>query len=207
LLAACGQYLAAAAAMRSARLSQKLGEVQPDEAHFSTLVAASPAARHSPTGRLILLTVAAVAAAVLAALLNVRAIPHVFSGRTLVYAALGLIPGIGGLVAGAQSARAEWKVFPGEAVNGLLMRLGQSSFYFDAFLFLFVLVPLRGVAGLARFVDWAVIDTLAIGGPASLVESAAAFFGPLQHRGVVFYLFSAILGTAVLAVLLVWLQA
>jgi hypothetical protein len=117
-----------------------------------------------------------------------------------------LIPGVGGLLAGARSARGEWKVFPSEAVNDLLMRLGKSGFYFDAVLFLFVLVPLRGVAGLARFVDWALIDTLATGGPASLFESAAAFFGPLQHRGVLFYLFSAVLGTVVLSVLMVWLR-
>ena len=86
------------------------------------------------------------------------------------------------------------------------MRLGRGGFYFDAFLFLFVLVPLRGVAGLARFVDWAIIDTLATGGPASLFESAASFFGPLQHRGVFFYLFSAMLGTVVLSLLMIWLQ-
>jgi hypothetical protein len=89
----------------------------------------------------------------------------------------------------------------------VLMRLGRGNFYFDAFLFLFVLVPLRGVAAVARFVDWAIIDTLASGGPASLFESAASFFGPLQYRGVFFYFFSALLGTVVLSVLLIWLQS
>ena len=64
------------------------------------------------------------------------------------------------------------------------------------------------VAGLARFVDWGMIDTLASGSPASLFESAAAFFAPLQKRGVFFYLFSAMmLGTVVLSVLMVWLRA
>jgi hypothetical protein len=146
------------------------------------------------------------AAALFAAALSFRAFPEALTAGALGYAALGLIPGVGGLVAGAQSARSEWKVFPGEEVNGLLMRLGQSAFYFDVFLFLCVLVPLRGIAGLARFVDWAVIDTLATGGPASAFESAASIFGPVQHRGVFFYLFYAVLGTAVLSLLMIWLQ-
>ena len=139
LLAACGQYLAAAAAVQSLRLAEGIGDSQPDEAISSIHVTASPAVPQSSAGRLILLTVAAVAAAVLAAILNARAIAAIFSGPTLAYAALGLIPGIGGLAAGTQSARAEWRVFPGESANGLLMRLGHSGFYFDVFLFLFVL--------------------------------------------------------------------
>jgi NADH:ubiquinone oxidoreductase subunit 5 (subunit L)/multisubunit Na+/H+ antiporter MnhA subunit len=206
LLAACGQYLAAASLVRSFAATGRPGGRDADEI-FSAGQAAdtSPRAESSP-GLLLLLASAALGAGLFAAIANVRAFPEIFAGRTLAYAALGLLPGIGGLVAGAQSARAEWKVFPGEAVNGLLMRLGRAGFYFDVFLFLFVLVPLRGVAGLARFVDWAVIDTLATGGPASLFESAASFFGPLQHRGVFFYLFSAVLGTFVLSLLMIWLQ-
>jgi hypothetical protein len=206
LLAACGQYLAAASLVRSFAATGRPGGRDADEIFSAGQAAdASPRAESSP-GLLLLLASAALGAGLFAAIANVRAFPEIFAGRTLAYAALGLLPGIGGLVAGAQSARAEWKVFPGEAVNGLLMRLGRGGFYFDVFLFLFVLVPLRGVAGLARFVDWAVIDTLATGGPASLFESAASFFGPLQHRGVFFYLFSAVLGTFVLSLLMIWLQ-
>ncbi|HEV8001208.1 MAG TPA: proton-conducting transporter membrane subunit [Planctomycetaceae bacterium] len=204
LLAAGGQYLAAAAVARSlgfGRHESFAGESFPGES-----IVEAPSRAGSSVGRLMVLAVAALAAAVVAGVLNFRELPAESVGSTLAYAALGLIPGIGGLVAGARSARAEWKVFPGEAVNDLLMRLGKSSFYFDAFLFLFVLVPLRGVAGLARFVDWGLIDTLASGGPASLFESAAAFFSPLQQRGVFFYLFSAMLGTAVLSLLMVWLR-
>jgi NADH:ubiquinone oxidoreductase subunit 5 (subunit L)/multisubunit Na+/H+ antiporter MnhA subunit len=190
LLAACGQYLAAAAVVRS------WGRVGKGEALSSD----------SSPGRLTVLAGAALAAGVVAAVLNFRDLVPGSAGGTLAFAALGLIPGVGGLMAGARSARAEWKVFPSEAVNDVLMRLGKSGFYFDAFLFLFVLVPLRGVAGLARFVDWGVIDTLASGGPASLFESAATFFAPLQQRGVFFYLFSAVLGTVVLSVLMIWLR-
>jgi hypothetical protein len=206
LLAACGQYLAAASLVRSFALMGRPGERNANDVFSPAQAAETPAHAESSAGLLLLLAGAALAAGLFAGVVNFRAFPDMFAGRTLAYAALGLLPGIGGLVAGAQSARAEWKVFPGESVNGLLMRLGRGAFYFDAFLFLFVLVPLRGVAGLARFVDWAVIDTLATGGPASLFESAASFFGPLQHRGVFFYLFSAMLGTVVLSLLMIWLQ-
>jgi NADH-quinone oxidoreductase subunit L len=200
LLAACGQYLAAAAVVRS------LGRAGQGEAFASDSIIEAPARGDSSPGRLMVLVCAALAAGLVAAVLNFRALVPGSAGGTLAFAALGLIPGVGGLMAGARSARAEWKVFPGEAVNDVLMRLGKSGFYFDAFLFLFVLVPLRGVAGLARFVDWGVIDTLASGGPASLFESAATFFAPLQQRGVFFYLFSAVLGTVVLSVLMIWLR-
>jgi NADH:ubiquinone oxidoreductase subunit 5 (subunit L)/multisubunit Na+/H+ antiporter MnhA subunit len=206
LLAACGQYLAAASLVRSFAVMGRPGERDADEVFSAAQAAEAPAHAGSSPGLLLLLAGAALAAGLFAGVVNFRAFPDMFAGGKLAYAALGLLPGIGGLVAGAQSARAEWKVFPGESVNGLLMRLGRGAFYFDAFLFLFVLVPLRGVAGLARFVDWAVIDTLATGGPASLFESAASFFGPLQHRGVFFYLFSAMLGTVVLSLLMIWLQ-
>jgi NADH:ubiquinone oxidoreductase subunit 5 (subunit L)/multisubunit Na+/H+ antiporter MnhA subunit len=199
LLAACGQYLAAASVVRS------LGLVG-DESFAGRPVVEAPSPTDLSPGRLMLLTGAALAAGLVAAVLMLRDPAAASLRGTPGYAALGLIPGVGGLLAGARSTRGEWKVFPSEAVNDLLMRLGKSGFYFDAVLFLFVLVPLRGVAGLARFVDWALIDTLATGGPASLFESAAAFFGPLQHRGVLFYLFSAVLGTVVLSVLMVWLR-
>jgi hypothetical protein len=205
LLTACAQYLSAAALMRS------LGSIERPDATVFAEVSSASLVRVSPNrsvGSAIsgLLTALAVAVPLVAAFRIFRAAPAVFSASALGYAGLGLIPGLGGLVAGAQSARAEWKIFPGDAVDGLLMRLGRSAFYFDAFLFLFVLVPLRGVAGLARFVDWALVDTVATGGPASLYESAAAFFGPLQYRGVFFYLFSAVLGTVVLSMLMIWLR-
>jgi len=206
LLAACGQYLAAASLVRSL-CGDRTREVPADNVlSASQTVAAAPHDDATSSGWLAVLPCVALAAGLVAAVVNYRALPELFARHALTYAALGLVPGVVGLVVGAQSARAEWKIFPGDAVNGLLMRLGRSSFYFDAFLFLFVLVPLRGIAGLARFIDWAVIDTLATGGPASLFESAAAFFGPLQHRGVFFYVFSATLGTAVLSLLLIWLQ-
>ncbi|HET6327480.1 MAG TPA: proton-conducting transporter membrane subunit [Planctomycetaceae bacterium] len=209
LLAACGQYLAAASVVRALGLfgrGVEIPQTNPFETSSAGSIVESPTRADSSSGRLMVLAGVAVAAGLVAGMLNFRDLPAGPTGSTLAYAALGLIPGLGGLIAGARSARAEWKVFPGEAVNDLLMRLGKSGFYFDAFLFLFVLVPLRGVAGLARFVDWGIIDTLASGSPASLFESAAAFFAPLQQRGVFFYLFSAMLGTLVLSVLMVWLH-
>jgi len=205
LLAACGQYLAAASLGRSFAVMGRSSE-RADEIFSGGQAVDNPASAESSLGLLLLLAGVALAAGLFAGVMNFKAFPETFAGGALAYAALGLLPGVGGLIAGTQSARAEWKVFPGEAVNGLLVRLGRGGFYFDAFLFLFVLVPLRGVAGLARFIDWAIIDTLATGGPASLFESAASFFGPLQHRGVFFYLFSAMLGTVVLCLLMIWLQ-
>ncbi len=224
LLAGCGQYLAAVSMMRSLGTSRFHGELDssnryggnpyggnPQEAQLfepfrTASVVETPTDDDTPAGRLLLLLAAAIGAALVAVPLILGVLPPL-SPHALAYAALGLIPGVGGLAAGIQAGRGGWKVFPSEAVNGLLMRLGRGNFYFDAFLFLFVLVPLRGVAALARFVDWAIIDTLASGGPASLFESAASFFGPLQYRSVFFYLFSALLGTVVLSVLLIWLQS
>jgi NADH:ubiquinone oxidoreductase subunit 5 (subunit L)/multisubunit Na+/H+ antiporter MnhA subunit len=206
LLAACGQYLAAASLCRSFAVMGRSSERAAGEIFSGEQAVDNPASAESSPALLLLLAGVALAAGLFAGVINFKALPEMFVGGALAYAALGLLPGVGGLIAGTQSARAEWKVFPGEAVNGLLTRLGRGGFYFDAFLFLFVLVPLRGVAGLARFVDWAIIDTLATGGPASLFESAASFFGPLQHRGVFFYLFSAMLGTVVLCLLMIWLQ-
>jgi hypothetical protein len=105
-----------------------------------------------------------------------------------------------------QSARFAHQGRPSEQEDGIVMRLGRRGFYFDTFLFLCVLLPLRGVAGVARFLDWAVIDAVASGGPVSLLESAASFFAPLQRRGIAFYLCSALLGTVVLSGLLIWLR-
>jgi NADH-quinone oxidoreductase subunit L len=207
LLAACGQYLAAVSVIRPLVRGGLGDEMQTGASSSSASAVDQPLGdAESSMMPLIGLVCFALVAGLLAGFVSFRAARGMFTGGTLVYVAIGLIPGVGGLLAGAQSARSEWKVFPGDAVNGLLMRLGHSGFYFDAFLFLFVLVPLRGVAGLARFIDWAVIDTLATGGPASLFESAASFFGPLQHRGVFFYLFTAMLGTVVLSGLMIWLQ-
>ncbi len=214
LLAGCGQYLAAVSMMRSLVATRTFGQSgvnnpYADPSQTATVVERSGGTRddaEASSGRLLLLVAATLGAAVVALTSILRVLPPL-PHEALVYAAIGLIPGVGGLAAGTQAAREGWKVFPGEAVNDLLMRLGRGNFYFDAFLFLFVLVPLRGVAALARFVDWAIIDTLASGGPASLLESAAAFFGPLQYRGAFFYLFSALLGTVVLSVLLIWLQS
>jgi NADH:ubiquinone oxidoreductase subunit 5 (subunit L)/multisubunit Na+/H+ antiporter MnhA subunit len=214
LLAGCGHYLAAVAMMGSLTASRLYGELDssnpfggnPFEPFPTVGVVETPRDAETPSGRLLLLVAAAIGAALVAVPLILGVLPPL-SPHAFAYAAIGLIPGVGGLAAGIQAARGGWKVFPSEAVNGLLMRLGRGNFYFDAFLFLFVLVPLRGVAAVARFVDWAIIDTLASGGPASLFESAASFFGPLQYRGVFFYFFSALLGTVVLSVLLIWLQS
>jgi NADH:ubiquinone oxidoreductase subunit 5 (subunit L)/multisubunit Na+/H+ antiporter MnhA subunit len=210
LLSACAQYMAAASVARPsgwigrADDSAEPSRLDPFAANF---VEAQTSVRTATGIKPIVLACLAVTAGVAAATVNHRAIPQLFTGGTLGYAALGLIPGLGGLIAGALSGQGEWRIFPADSVNGVLMRLGRSSFYFDAFLFLFVLVPLRGVAALARFIDWSVIDTLASGGPASLFESAGSFFGPVQRRGVFFYLVSAVIGTAVLSVLLIWLRA
>jgi NADH:ubiquinone oxidoreductase subunit 5 (subunit L)/multisubunit Na+/H+ antiporter MnhA subunit len=209
LLAGCGQYLAAFSVARS---FGRIGLIAPAERHGFDGDSAMPIVETQSEGELsagpqILLGCAAVTVTLGVGIADYLIFPDGHPTRNLLaFAGLGLIPGIGGLIAGGQATAGEWTVFPGEAANGLLVRLGRGSFYFDAFLFLFVLVPLRGVAGVARFIDWAVIDTLASGGPASVLESAASFFGPLQKRGVGFYLFSATLGTVVLSLLLIWLR-
>jgi NADH:ubiquinone oxidoreductase subunit 5 (subunit L)/multisubunit Na+/H+ antiporter MnhA subunit len=90
--------------------------------------------------------------------------------------------------------------------NSTLTALGRHRFYCDAVLFLFILLPIRGVAQLARFVDWFVIDGFVSGVPAGLVESAGELFSPIQRRSVAFYLLSSVVGTALLAGIIVWLR-
>jgi NADH:ubiquinone oxidoreductase subunit 5 (subunit L)/multisubunit Na+/H+ antiporter MnhA subunit len=198
LLAISGQYLAACS----------LGRIAGPLTGFSdrpTERVTEPTPPSEPqTPRIVL----ASAAVLVAALTAVSLLTHfeLPQGNRLVCALLGLGPGVCGLVVGMQSARFAQLGRPSEQGDGIVMRLGRRGFYFDTFLFLCVLLPLRGVAGVARFLDWAVVDAVASGGPVSLLESAASFFAPLQRRGVVFYLCSALLGTVVLSGLLIWLR-
>ena len=142
----------------------------------------------------------------------------------------GLVPGIAGLLVGRRQSQrvpvphhAELLPFPGHFGPGqpvlgptgfgpggnsrtLLMRLGQNRFYCDALLFLFVALPVRGAAQLVRFADWYVVDGLTSGIPVGLVEAATPMLEPIQKRSVAFYIVSAVVGTAILTGLIVWLR-
>jgi formate hydrogenlyase subunit 3/multisubunit Na+/H+ antiporter MnhD subunit len=198
LLAVSGQYLAACSLGRIAGPLAGFGD-------RTTERVIEPAPPRESQGPLIVLASATVLVAAITAvsLLTRFEFPQ---GNRLVCALLGLGPGVCGLVVGMQSVRFAQLGRPSEQGDGIVMRLGRRGFYFDTFLFLCVLLPLRGVAGVARFLDWAVVDTVASGGPVSLLESAASFFAPVQRRSVAFYLCSALLGTAVLSGLLIWLR-
>jgi NADH-quinone oxidoreductase subunit L len=119
---------------------------------------------------------------------------------------VGCLPALLGFLAGWWRPRREPADRPSPQAGGLLLRLGRNRFYCDAFLFVFVVLSVRGLAQLARFVDWFFIDGFVSGAPASAVESAAVLLEPVQRRSVSFYLASAGVGTALLAVVVVWLR-
>jgi NADH:ubiquinone oxidoreductase subunit 5 (subunit L)/multisubunit Na+/H+ antiporter MnhA subunit len=119
---------------------------------------------------------------------------------------IGCLPALAGFVVGWRRARSEPSGRADRQRGSLLARLGRSRFYCDALLFLFVVVWIRGLAQLARFIDWIFIDGFVAGAPTSFIESAAALLEPVQRRSARFYLASSAVGTGVLALLIVWLH-
>ncbi len=118
----------------------------------------------------------------------------------------GCLPALAGFVAGWRRPRREPANRPWGTTDGVLMRLGRNRFYCDALLFVLIVLPVRGLAQLARFVDWFFIDGFVSGAPVSAVESAGVMLEPVQGRSVSFYLGSAAVGTALLAAVVVWLR-
>jgi NADH-quinone oxidoreductase subunit L len=122
-------------------------------------------------------------------------------------ALVGCLPALAGFLVGWWRPRRELADRPSRQSGSVLLRLGRNRFNCDTFLFVFAVLPVRGLAQLARFVDWFFIDGFVSGAPASAVESAAVLLEPIQMRSVSFYLASAGVGTALLAVVIVWLRS
>ena len=128
------------------------------------------------------------------------------AGGNILATLVGCLPGLTGFLAGWRHPQREPANRPSHTTDGLLMRLGRNRFYCDTFLFVLIVLPVRGLAQLARFVDWFFIDGFVSGAPASAVESAELVLEPVQGRSVSFYLASAAVGTALLAAVVVWLR-
>jgi NADH:ubiquinone oxidoreductase subunit 5 (subunit L)/multisubunit Na+/H+ antiporter MnhA subunit len=127
-------------------------------------------------------------------------------GGSLVATLFGCLPALAGFLAGWRQPLREPANRPSHTTEGLLARLGRSRFYCDPLLFVLIVLPVRGLAQFARFVDWFFIDGFVYGAPASAVESAEVVLEPIQGRSVSFYLASAAVGTALLAAVVVWLR-
>jgi len=218
VLALCAQFFAALA-MTRALLAGRTGYEVGTPASFS-VVETSPfeskpetSAGHS-SWPMIVLAVCGVSIGLVAGPLLVGRPTTGAGTRSLVAASGGLVgplvgclPALAGFLAGWWRPRREAAARALRQSGGLLLRLGRSRFYCDVFLFVFVVLSVRGLAQLARFVDWFFIDGFVSGAPASAVESAAVLLEPIQRRSVSFYLASAGVGTALLAVVIVWLRS
>jgi NADH:ubiquinone oxidoreductase subunit 5 (subunit L)/multisubunit Na+/H+ antiporter MnhA subunit len=90
--------------------------------------------------------------------------------------------------------------------DGTFLRLGRNRFYCDSFLFLTVALPVRAAAQLARFLDWFLIDHLVSAIPAQVAEWAGQSFEPIQRKSVSFYVVSTLIGTAMLALVILSLR-
>jgi NADH-quinone oxidoreductase subunit L len=93
------------------------------------------------------------------------------------------------------------------AAFGPLTRLSQNKFYLDeAYAWLLVL-PLRAVAQVCRFVDWFVIDGALVDGLSKVPGGLLGRIGrPMQNGLVQFYAVSMLLATVVLLLALLWRQ-
>jgi len=128
------------------------------------------------------------------------------AGGSPVASLVGCLPAVAGFIAGWPRSRPDSADRPYGTREALLARLGSHRFYCDGFLFVLIVLPIRGLAQFARFVDWFFIDGFVSGAPASAVETAAYMLEPVQGRSVLFYLTSAAVGTTLLAAVVVWLR-
>lgn len=125
------------------------------------------------------------------------------AGGNLLLTYLGCLPALAGFLVGWRRPQREAATRYGGG-DGLLTRLGRNRFYGSDLLFVFIVLPTRGLAQLARFFDWFFIDGFVSGAPASAVETAEAVLEPVQGGSVAFYLASAAIATALLAAVVVW---
>jgi NADH:ubiquinone oxidoreductase subunit 5 (subunit L)/multisubunit Na+/H+ antiporter MnhA subunit len=128
------------------------------------------------------------------------------AGGSPVACLVGCLPAITGFIAGWSWSRPDSADQPSKTREALMARLGRHRFYCDGFLFVLIVLPIRGLAQFARLVDWFFIDGFVSGAPASAVETAAFMLEPVQGRSVLFYLTSTAVGTALLAAVVVWLR-
>lgn len=89
---------------------------------------------------------------------------------------------------------------------GPFTRLSLHKFYLDELYFMLIVVPLRGIAQLSRFVDWLLIDGLLVGGTGWLPKQVGRLPQPIQNGLVQFYALSMLAALAVLMGALLWKQ-
>jgi NADH:ubiquinone oxidoreductase subunit 5 (subunit L)/multisubunit Na+/H+ antiporter MnhA subunit len=169
------------------------------------------------TGRLasfsaVVLAMAGVLVGFVGGALTLSATPRASAGTSLLTLAggspvaslFGCLPALAGFIAGWLRPQSADR--PSGMREALLTRLGRHRFYCDGFLIVLFVLPTRGLAQFARFVDWFFIDGFVSGAPASAVETAAYMLEPIQGRSVLFYLTATAVGTALLAAVVVWLR-
>jgi NADH-quinone oxidoreductase subunit L len=77
-------------------------------------------------------------------------------------------------------------------------RLSENKFYFDEIYFVALVLPLRCIAQLCRFIDWMIVDGL-VGAVSALPRTMGQFLRPLQNGLVQFYALAMMLALALLA--------
>jgi NADH:ubiquinone oxidoreductase subunit 5 (subunit L)/multisubunit Na+/H+ antiporter MnhA subunit len=218
LLTLCAQFFAALAmtrALLASRTTRQVGvSVSSPEFDPNVFESRPIPSTQRPSWPLIVLAGCGIAVGLLASALTLAARPSngdetdtlTLGGGSLVATLFGCLPALAGFLAGWRQPLREPANRPSHTTEGLLARLGRSRFYCDPLLFVLIVLPVRGLAQFARFVDWFFIDGFVYGAPASAVESAEVVLEPIQGRSVSFYLASAAVGTALLAAVVVWLR-
>ncbi|HLJ11733.1 MAG TPA: NADH-quinone oxidoreductase subunit L [Planctomycetaceae bacterium] len=84
------------------------------------------------------------------------------------------------------------------ALAGPLTRLSQNKFYLDEVYSALIVWPLKALANLSRFLDWALIDGLIVGGIGKLPGLVGRLPRPIQNGLVQFYALAMTLALGVL---------
>jgi NADH-quinone oxidoreductase subunit L len=93
------------------------------------------------------------------------------------------------------------------ALSGPLTNLSRNKFYLDEIYGALFVWPLLALASLSRFLDWAFIDSLLVGGIGKLPGFAGRLPQPIQNGLVQFYALAMMLGLGVLLWVLVIKQS
>lgn len=96
---------------------------------------------------------------------------------------------------------------PGKIVKGLgpIGRLAKQGFYLDDAVFFLLTMPLRGLAQVARLMDWLVVDNMVVGVPSKYPAWIAKIAAPLRQPSPGLSLLSTSVGLGVMLVIVVWL--
>ncbi len=94
----------------------------------------------------------------------------------------------------------------GQVLFRPFVRWSRSRYFLDDFFFLFLELPIRGLAQFSRFIDWFLIDGLIVQIPARFPADVAKLARPLQQGSAQFYALGIFVAAAVLLAAMLWLR-